>query len=68
MLILCLGFKRFSELRVFSQVSLLNELFEKSEGEQSRIPWAQNSGSPCTKLIISLSVYISVFPFFEKKV
>ena len=34
---------RFSEMRVFSQVSFLNELFEKSKGKKRT--WANTMGS-----------------------
>ena len=56
MLILCLGLSGFSEMRVLSQVSCLNELFEKSTGNKRTWanPMAQNNRNPCTKLKISL--------------
>ena len=38
-----LGLKGFSEMRVFSQVSFLNELFEKSKGKKRT--WANPMGS-----------------------
>ena len=56
----------FSEMRVFSQVSFLNELFEKSKGKKRTWanPEAQNSGNPCTKLIIPLfCLYMCFFVF-----
>ena len=41
----------FYEMRVFSQIPLKSR---RGKSVHGRIPWAQNSGNPCTKLIISL--------------
>ena len=58
----------FSERRVFSQVSFCEVQQKTSKKKQrlKRLPYAKNSGNPCTKLIFSLFLFLSVFLVFCK--
>ena len=48
---------------VFLRIFLKNW---RAKSVHGRIPWAQNSGNPCTKLIISLfSLYMCFFVFWK---
>ena len=59
----------FSEMRVFSQVSFLNELFEKSKGKKRT--WANPMGSKQWKSLYEIDnftfLFIYVFFRFLKK-
>ena len=53
----CVCFRRC----VFLMISLKSR---RGKSVHGRIPWAQNSGNPCTKLIISLfGLYMCFFVF-----
>ena len=59
----------FSEMRVFSQVSFLNDFFEKSKGKKRT--WANPMGSKQWKSsyeidFFTFSVRICVFSFLQK--
>ena len=63
------GFNRFFWNACFLQVSLfmISLKIRRVKSIHGRIPWAQNSGNPCTKLIISLFCsYMCVFRFLKK--
>ena len=63
------GFIGFSEMRVFSQVSFLNELFEKSKGNKRT--WANPMGSKQWKSLYEIDnfsfLFVYVFFRFLKK-
>ena len=60
-----LGLIRFSEMRVFSQVSFLNELFEKSKGKKRT--WANPMGSKQWKSLCEIDnfTFLFVYVFFR---
>ena len=60
----------FSERRVFSQVSFCEVQQKKAKKKKRlrRLPYAKNSGNPCTKLIFSLFLFLSVFFIFCKSI
>ena len=70
MLILCLVLIGCSEMGVFSQVSCLNELFEKSKGDKRT--WANSMGSKQWKSpyeidkFTVLFVYVFFLMLFDK--
>ena len=59
-----LGFILFSEMCVFSQVSLLNELFDKSKGKKRT--WANRMGSKQWKSLYEIDnfTFRFVYVFF----
>ena len=59
---------RFSEMRVFSQIRFFNDFFGKlrRKSVHGRIPWAQNSGNPFTKVTILLFEFRTRFFVFWK--
>ena len=58
----------FSEMRVFRRWVFFMIFLKmwRAKSVHGRIPWAQNSGNPCTKLIISLfGLYTCFFVFWK---
>ena len=56
---------RFSEMRVFSQVSLFNDFFEKSKGKKRT--WANPMGSKQWKSLYGIDnfTFLFVYVFFR---
>ena len=59
-----LGFIQFSEMRVFSQVSFLNDFFEKSKGEKRT--WANPMSSKQWKSLYEIDnfTFLFIYVFF----